>query len=214
MNPVSPAFVIADAHDIYRCGLLNMLKEHFTNCIVAQAADTENLLNAVRQQQYDVIMIDAGLPPLNGLEAARSVIQLNADCRIILYAKAHSEELAVEAFAAGANAFFYTDEPQLRIIFKVSEMLRNGCCITEDIIKAYRAAQQRITLQQDTTKTMTACEKEVLQYIIKGLKNREIAETLHRSIKTVINHRHNIMVKAGCHNTAQLLAYCRAMGWV
>jgi DNA-binding NarL/FixJ family response regulator len=140
MNPSCPVFIIADTHDVYRIGVLNLLKQHFTGCTVTEVTDTGNLLQTVQQQQYDIILIDTGLPPGNGFNAARSVIQLHADCRIIMYANTGGEEVVVEAFASGANAFFYNDEPQQQIIFKVTEMLKNGCCITANTIKAYRTA--------------------------------------------------------------------------
>jgi DNA-binding NarL/FixJ family response regulator len=214
MNPSCPVFIIADTHDVYRIGVLNLLKQHFTGCTVTEVTDTGNLLQTVQQQQYDIILIDTGLPPGNGFNAARSVIQLHADCRIIMYANTGGEEVVAEAFASGANAFFYNDEPQQQIIFKVTEMLKNGCCITANTIKAYRTAQQRIIKNNGHPKPLTLREKEVLQYIIKGLKNREIAEVLYLSVKTIINHRCNIMRKANCHNTAQLLAYAKKMGWI
>jgi two-component system response regulator NreC len=168
----------------------------------------------VEQQPHDVVLIDVALPPGNGFTAAYNLIQLHAGCRIMMFAYERNDDAVIEAFARGATAFFYGNEPEEDIIYKTTEMLKSGYCITPDTVKAYREALHRIALRQNPLNPLTRREKVVLQYIIKGMHNPQIAALLYRSVKTIGNQRNSIMHKAGCHNIVELMAHVRKMGWL
>lgn len=210
----APAFIIADANSIYRCGMANLLKEQFTDCTTTEVADVHTLIAAVHHHWFNVILMDVSLPPVNGFEAARSLTQLYSNCCIVLYAYERSEQVIIQAFAAGAVCFFNRDETAETIIYKIEEVLQKGCCITSHELKAYKAAHTRIFNPQPNHKILTLREKEVLQLIQKGSTSKQIAAQLHRSPKTIDNHRSNIMTKTGTHNIAQLVLYAQEMGYV
>ena len=204
---LSPAFMIADANGIYRRGLATLLTEHFTGCTVNVAATTEQLLTVAQQHWFDVLLIDTSLPAANSFEAARTLLQQYSDCRMVLYAHNHTEQVMVQAFAAGAAAFFNHFETPDTIIFIIREVLAKGCCITPDAFKAYQAAHTRIQNTQQLAKPLTRREQEILQLLLQGKTSRQIAEELHLSTKTVDNHRSNIMAKTGTHSITQLLLF-------
>lgn len=214
MNLAYPAFIIADTHHVFCTGFKELLQQHFINCTITHVANADCLLQAAQQQAVDLVLIDACLPPHDGFTAACQLVQLKAACRMVLYAHENSEQTMVKAFASGAAAYFYAQEPVEAILFKLTETLKNGYCIRPENIKAYRTAQEHLLMPLPKGKLLTATEKKVLQYVAQGLTNSQIAGLLYRSTRTIDNHRQHIMKKAGCHNAVQLLAYARAKGWI
>ena len=206
---LAPAFIIADASCINRPGLANLLKEYFTGCTITEVEDAAALMAATQQQWYDAVFTQIHLPADGGFATAQNLLQQCSSYRVIFYAHHNTQQQVVQAFAAGAAAFFNCQETKDAILHKIKEVLHKGCCFTPAEFEAYKTAHSRLIKAQDTHKPLTPREKEVLAFLCKGLINREIADTLFISKKTVDNHRGNIMEKTGCSNIAELIVYAK-----
>jgi DNA-binding NarL/FixJ family response regulator len=210
MATLSPAFIIADAHGLHRCGLTNFLKQHFKDCTVAEVANANELFAATQQHWFDIILIDVRLPHLNGFETARQLKQLSADCCLVLYSAEQNEELKMRAFSCGAACFFYTGDTEDAVIAKITEVLEKGFSITVENFRAYQRAHKR--LEDSMNIILTQREKEILLFLKKGYTSIQIAADLSLSKRTVENHRQHLMHKTKCHNTPQLLLYSQEHG--
>jgi DNA-binding NarL/FixJ family response regulator len=199
--------VIADTNIVYRHGLTALIEKHFTNCTIAEVADANALLCVLRESCADVILAPVNLLQQEGFTVIQQLLQQHNHLRIILYAAHRNEQLMLQAFVAGAAAFFYSDEPVENIIYKTEQVLQFGCCITPDTFNAYKTAHN-----QQNDKQLTRREKEILQWVEKGNTTQQIAQLLYLSNKTVQNHRNNILRKTGCHNMAQALQHVKQYG--
>ncbi len=211
---LSPAFIIADASCVNRPGLVKLLTTNFTGAAITEVADATALTAAAAHEWYDVVFADVHLLPGGGFTAARDILQVCSDYRIILYAHHNTLQDMVQAFAAGAAAFFNCNEPEETILHKIREVLEKGGCITPVEFAAYKAAHSPVPQQVQHNKPLTLREKEVLGFVCKGLSNQKIADTLYLSVKTIENHRSSIRDKTGCHNTAQLILHVNKNGGV
>lgn len=209
MATQSPAFIIADAHCVYRCGLTTFLTQHFKGCTITEVTNAGDLFAAAQHHWYDMVLMNVHLPP-NGFETARELKQLYADCCLVLYSSEENEQLKMCAYNCGAVSFFYARETAAAIIACIEEVLEKGFSINAESFRAYQREHKRIA--ESAKVALTQREKEVLYFIQKGFTNKQIAAQIFVSAKTVENHRHHLMHKTNCHNTAQLLMYVRENG--
>lgn len=211
MQPNS--FIIADINSVYTHGLASLFTTAFTNVTVTEAADYAELFTMASENWFDLAIINADLPPQGGFNAVEHLREHHRHCRIIVYAHDNNARLMVKAFAAGASAFFFSNEKRDAILHTITEVLTKGFCVTANAFAAYASAQKRLLPMHDDKK-LTLREKEVLQLILAGCTSKEAAAQLYVAEKTVVNHRNNINAKTKCHNVAQLLKYAQENGLI
>jgi DNA-binding NarL/FixJ family response regulator len=199
---------VADDHPIYRRGLINFLKANFEECIVDEAENSQALLNAMDECNYDLIFIDIRMPEVNGIEATRMIIQKNPSTKIIGVSFYEDDLHAISMFENGAMGFLSKNAPEKDIILAVETVLSGTLFIPS------RNVGEILNHRSNEYVGISDREKEVLLLICEGLSNKEIATRLHLSLKTVENHRTHLHDKIGTHNTAALVMYASRKGWV
>jgi DNA-binding NarL/FixJ family response regulator len=198
--------LLVDDHNLVRRGFRRMLEDEADMKVVGEAADGEEAIRLAKQLRPRVVVMDCALPGMNGLQAARGILEDFPDT-VVLMLSMHSESTWVrQAVEAGAKGFVLKNALELDLgsaIRKVAagETVFDPQVEQKTVLKGERAA-------------LTPRELEVLQMIVDGKSNKEIAIALELSANTVAVHRANIMNTLGIHKTAELVVYAIRAGLV
>jgi DNA-binding NarL/FixJ family response regulator len=208
--------LIADDHEVARKGIRSILEGHPGWEVCAEAKDGREAVEYASQFKPDLLLIDIGMPNLNGLDAARQILAAMPEALILILTIHDSEHIVREVLAAGARGFLLKSDAgrdlvaavealQGRRTFftsKVSQMMLDGYLRPAE---AHDAGEQRI---------LTPREREVIQLVAEGKTTNEIATTLSLSVKTAETHRTNLMRKLDLHSIADLTLYAVRNGIV
>ncbi len=210
--------LLADDHDMVRMGLKTylMLDERFE--VIAEAANGQEVIDLLDQngdgEQPDLILMDMMMPVMNGVEATRHILNRYPHLKIVILTSFIEDDLVVEAIEAGAVSYILKTVSAEELIYALQGASRGMPVMTGDISQALtRGIRQRSTAQEEAS-DLTGREREVLMLIAEGLSNKEIAEELHISIKTVKTHVSNLLMKCELEDRTQLAIFAHRKGWV
>ena len=201
-----PRLLLADDHTILVEGLKALLAPEFD--IVATAGDGRAVLEAAKEYQPDIILLDISMPGLNGIEAARRLKQSNPDAKLIILTMHGDLSFVRAAFEAGASGYVLKQSAATELVTALHEVDNGRRYVSSLILE--RLGTETLTFQRRPTKIsgdLTTRQREVLQLLAEGRVRKEIAEILGVSVKTVEFHKQKITEKLGIHTDAELTAY-------
>jgi DNA-binding NarL/FixJ family response regulator len=206
--------LLADDHGIVRRGLRSLLEEA-GHSVVAEAADGLEAMQLAEQHQPDLLILDIGMPKLNGIEVAARTQKLGRPPGVIILSMHADESYIIRALASGARAYLLksaTDEdllPALRAVASGKPFFSPAvtAVLVEDYIRRLQA--KGLT---DSFDLLTDREKEVLQLLAEGRSNKEVATQLNVGLSTIETHRSNLMQKLNLHSTAEIVLYAVRKG--
>ncbi|MCM3748139.1 response regulator transcription factor [Paenibacillus pasadenensis] len=208
--------MIVDDHDMVRMGLKTylMLEPKFE--VVAEAGSGEDALRLLEKGLEgglpDLVLMDLMMPGMDGVETTRRVIEAYPSVRIVLLTSFLEDEKVVAAVEAGAVSYVLKTVSSEELVYALTGALRGMPVMTADVSQALtRGLRQRSA--QGVDEGLTEREKEVLLLIAEGRANKEIAEELHISIKTVKTHVSNLLMKCEMEDRTQLAVYAHRKGW-
>ena len=209
--------VIVEDHTILREGLRALLSTQKDLEVVGEAGDGREAVRVVARLVPDLVLIDLSMPKLNGMEAIREIKNLNPEIKAIALTVHKSDEYVLASLEAGANGYILKDASQGELILAIQYVMDGKIYISPsisgNIVEVYLDRRKgKKTLS--TWDALTSREKEILKLIAEGYKNKEIAEDLCISLKTVEKHRANLMKKLDLHNAAALTVYAVDKGLV
>jgi two-component system, NarL family, response regulator NreC len=206
--------LLADDHSIVRRGLRSLLEDGGIS-VVAEAADGLEALRLCEEHRPDTLILDVGMPKLNGIEVAARVQKLAVRPGVIMLSMHSDESYIIRALAAGARAYLLksaTDEDLLPAVHAVATGKRYfSPAVTAVLVEDYVRHLHTRGLT-DSFHLLTDREKEVLQLLAEGRSNKEVAALLDLGLSTVETHRANLMQKLGLHNTAEIVLYAVRKG--
>ncbi len=201
--------LLADDHTILRDGIRALLDDQADIEVVGEAQDGQATVKMTAQLLPDVVVMDIAMPLLNGLEATRQIQRDYPQVKVLILTMHENEEYIRQVLAAGALGYVLKDAAAhdllgaIRAVYQGEAVLSPA--ITRLVIEDYlRWGDIR---PPDSTNGLTSREREVLQLIAEGYTNKEIAEILCLSIKTVQSHRTNLMSKLDLHDRGELIKY-------
>ena len=201
--------VLAEDHAIVRKGLRSLLEQQSGIEVLAEASDGREAVKAVETLKPDLLLMDFSMPGLNGLEATRQVKQRVPSTRVLILTRHDNKEYIEAILKAGASGYLLKKSAASELIYAIQSVYRGDSFLDPSIsgmvIEGF--LHQSAGEGQAPDEIITPREREVLQLIAEGHPNREIASTLHISVKTVDNHRANLMKKLELINTADLIQY-------
>ncbi len=203
--------LVADDHPVVRQGLKSLLtREGFS--VVGEAADGREALRQVEALHPEVALLDLGMPGLNGLDAAREIMQSSAGTKVVILTQHAEEPYILEALRAGVHGYVLKSQSVSDVVQAIRDVTRGKLyvspAISEVVVSAYRG-QTRLPADLLTTR-----EREVLQLVAEGKSTKMIAEILGIAQKTAESHRSHLMVKLGIHQVAGLVRYAVRRGLV
>ena len=202
--------LLADDHGIVRRGLRTLLQTAPGVTVVGEASDGMEAVRLCEQLRPDVLIVDVGMPALNGIEVATRALHAMPGLRVVILSMHSDESYVIRALNAGASAYLLkeaTDEDLLPALKAVME----GRRFFSPAISALVAGEYIRQLQErglhDSYDLLTDREKDVLHLLAEGRSNKEVAALLDLSLSTIETHRGNLMQKLGLHNTADIVLY-------
>jgi DNA-binding NarL/FixJ family response regulator len=203
--------LLADDHTIMREGLRALLESDQRLEVVAAVDNGREAVRAAVALKPDLVVMDLAMPEMDGLSAIRELVRRNAETKVLVLTMHKGEEYIRASLQAGARGYMLKDGSGSELLMAIQTVLANKTfvspAVANRIVSAYLerdGADGGVRLLSDT---LTAREKQVLKLVAEGRRNREIAEFLFVSVKTVEKHRANLMSKLGLHNTAALTAF-------
>lgn len=212
----SIAVLIADDHTVVREGLRKLLEAEDGIEVVGEAATGRKAVELTKKLQPDVVVMDIAMPKMNGLEATRQIRKADPDAKILILS-AHSDDAYVENVAAlGASGYLIKQTSAHFLSEAIREVHKGKTFFSPSVAKRMHKRQQDSLSRKGVPKAgvsdLSAREMEVLQLIAEGEANKQIADSLGISIKTVEKHRDHLMRKLDIHDTAGLTRYAIASG--
>lgn len=208
--------LLADDHGIVRRGLRSLLEEAGES-VVAEAADGLEAIRLTEEHRPDLLILDIGMPKLNGIEVAARSQKLDRPPGVIILSMHADESYIIRALAAGARAYLLkdaTDEdllPAVRAVGAGKPFF--SPTVTAVLVEDYVRALQKRGLS-DSYHLLTDREREVLHLLAEGRSNKEVATLLDLGLSTVETHRANLMQKLNLHNTAEIVLYAVRKGLI
>jgi DNA-binding NarL/FixJ family response regulator len=198
--------LLVDDHSLVRRGFRRMLEDESDMQVVGEAGDGEEAIKLAKELHPRVVVMDCALPGMNGLQATREIIE-NAPNTVVLMLSMHTESTWVrQAIDAGAKGYVLKNALDLELGAAIRKVAAGETVFDPQV-------EQRSVLKGERA-ALTQRELEVLQKIVDGKSNKEIAVELDLSANTVAVHRANIMNTLGIHKTAELVVYAIRAGLV
>jgi len=211
------SIVLADDHTILREGLRSLLTADPGFEVVGEARDGREAVRSVEKLGPDLILMDLSMPRMSGMEAIREIKKRYPETKIIALTVHKTEEYLLSTLQAGADGFVLKDATHGELITAIKSVMGGKSylspAVSEKVIEGYLQGKKS-TRSRSTWESLSQREREVLKLIAEGYKNKEIAEDLCISLKTVEKHRANLMKKLDLHNAAALTVYAVDKGLV
>jgi DNA-binding NarL/FixJ family response regulator len=199
--------LLVDDHALVRRGFRRILEDEEDITVKGEANDGEEAVRMAKQLKPDVIVMDCALPGMNGLAATRKILEHDPKAAVLMLSM-HSEDTWVrQSLEAGARGYMLKNAVDLELITAIRRVAAG-----EEVLDPQVARRTNLKGERETG--LTVRELEVLQLIVAGLSNKEIANQLNLSANTVAVHRANIMDALGIHKTAELVVYAIRNGLV
>jgi DNA-binding NarL/FixJ family response regulator len=201
-----PRLLLADDHTILVEGLKALLASEFD--VVATAGDGRAVLEAAKQYQPDLILLDISMPGLNGIEAARRLKQSNPVAKLIILTMHADLSFVSAAFEAGVSGYVLKQSAATELVTALHDVEAGRRYISLLIQKRVGThVPPFLRRPKGLSADLTSRQREVLQLLAEGRVRKEIAQVLGVSVKTVEFHKQNITEKLGVHTDAELTAY-------
>jgi DNA-binding NarL/FixJ family response regulator len=204
-----PRVLLAEDHSVVREGTRGMLERDGSVSVVGEAADGPSAVALARQLAPDVVLLDIGLPLLNGIDATRQIKALPKPPRILILTAYDDAAYARAAFEAGANGYLVKTATMGRIIQAIHAVASGQVVLDEAVARGFLTR-----LDATSREGLSEREMEVLGLAAQGIRNREIGERLMLSTRTVEAHFTSIFNKLGVSSRTEAVTHVIARGWL
>jgi DNA-binding NarL/FixJ family response regulator len=202
--------ILADDHRIFRDGIASLLADTDFAEVVGEASNGQELLSLLTEMKPDIAIVDVTMPGMNGIEVTERIVCQHPEVKVLILSMHNSEEFVMNALKAGAMGYLPKDTSReelldaIRTIADGNEYFGKG--IGDQFLKSWlrRSKSEQAVAENNL---LTQREIEVLKYAAAGLPNKEIADKLFISIRTVDCHKNHIMQKLKLKNTAELVLF-------
>jgi DNA-binding NarL/FixJ family response regulator len=199
--------LLVDDHALVRRGFRRIIEDEQHISVIGEANDGDEAVRMARELRPQVIVMDCALPGTNGMEATRRILAIAPETAILMLSM-HSEETWVrQALAAGARGYILKNILDMELVSAIERVAAGQTVIAPQVSPPE-------ALKGERNKGLSLREMEILQLIVDGKSNKEIASQLNLSANTVSVHRANIMEALGIHKTAELVVYAIRNGLV
>lgn len=208
--------VLVDDHEIVRQGLRTLVERQPDMEVVAEAGDGRQALTIIPQVHPDVVVMDVSMPELNGINATRQLLGANPSLKILALTVHEERSYLRELLAIGASGYLLKRVAADELVYAIRRVAEGGVYLDgrllPDVLDTYFRPVGKEALQ--IRSTLTAREEEVIRLIARGFSNKEIANKLSVSVKTVETHKARSLDKLGLKSRAEIVRYAMNQGWL
>ena len=205
--PDKISVLLVDDHSLVRRGFRRILEDEPDMNVVGEAGDGEEAVKLAQQFRPQVVLMDCALPGISGLQATRQILQLVPETRVLMLSMHPEETLVRQALESGASGYILKNAMDLELGSAIRRVAAGEKVLDEQLSRP-------ASLKGERDYGLTPRELEILQFIVDGKSNKEIATQLQLSANTVAAHRANMMDALGIHKTAELVVYAIRNGLV
>jgi DNA-binding NarL/FixJ family response regulator len=202
---------LADDHEIVRQGLRSMLQGQRDCEVVGEAVDGRQAVAMTKELNPDVVILDIGMPTLNGLEATRHILKMRPQTKVLILTMHESDSMIREVLDAGARGYILKTDAGRDLVTAVDSLRRNKTFFTsrvsQMILDGYLKGDTRAQNSAAGGIRLTPRQREIVQLLAEGKSSKEVAVALSMSVKTAETHRANIMRKLDCHSVSEVVRY-------
>jgi len=203
--------LIADDHEVVRKGLVALLQQQLDWQVCGEAGDGRDAVEKAQQLRPDVVILDIGMPSLNGLEATRQILKTNPHARILILTLHDSDQVVRDVLNAGARGFLLKSDAARDLVAAVEALRRDKTYFTSKVasmvLEGYLKGSTGPAPTPVSRNRLTPREREIVQLLAEGKSTKEVAVALGLSVKTAETHRSNIMRKLQLHSVSDLVLY-------
>lgn len=185
--------------------------------IVGEAEDGLDAIRKIRQAQPEMVLLDLSIPKVSGISVMKEIKRDLPEIKILVLTIHESDQYVLEAFDAGVDGYCIKDASRPELMVAIDSVLQGKSYISpgisDQVIDGYLNGRKTLKKESDWD-TVTQREREVLKLLAEGYSNKEIADFLHISVKTVEKHRSNLISKLDIHNVAQLTTFAIQKGLI
>lgn len=207
--------VLGDDHTLVRQGLRKILEEKREWEVVAEAGDGREAVRQALALRPDVVVLDIGMPLLNGIESTRQIVRRHPEIRVLILSMHSDEAYITQALQAGAKGYLLKDSADTDLIRGVADVAAGKSFFSPTVARVMLDDYVRHLADKgisDRYEALSEREREIFQLIAEGHSNKEIADVLSISPATVETHRAHIFQKLDLHNTAEVVLYAVRRG--
>ena len=197
---------LADDHELLRSGIRCLLEAEPGWEVCGEASNGREAVEQITQMRPDIVIIDIGMPVLNGLEATRQIVKSSEKTKVIILTVHESHQVVREVLNAGAKGYILKSDASRDLVTAIHALQRNKTFFTSKVADLMLDSflKGKTGIEKDV---LTAREREVVQLLAEGKSTKEVAVALGLSVKTAETHRSNIMRKLDLHSVSELVLY-------
>lgn len=203
--------LLADDHAVLRSGIRMLVESEWGWEVCGEASTGREAVSMSLKLKPDVIVLDIGMPELNGLDATRQIKRDRPETAVLIFSSHESEQLVRDVFDAGARGYLLKNDAPQHLVAAVKTLLTGkpyfSARISETIFAAYLKAGQPGAAPAESAHRLSPREREIVQLLCEGSTNKEVAAQLGVSAATIETHRKNIMQKLDLKAFSQLVVY-------
>jgi DNA-binding NarL/FixJ family response regulator len=203
--------LVADDHEVVRRGLCALLRNQPEWEVCGEAGDGREAVEKVLTLKPEVVILDIGMPNLNGLEATRQILKTNPRIKVLVLTLHDSDQVVQEVLNAGARGFLLKTDAARDLVAAVEALRRGKTYFTPKVaamvLDGYLRRENGTAPERPARRRLTPREREVVQLLAEGKSSKEVAVVLGLSVKTAETHRSNIMRKLELHSVSDLVLY-------
>lgn len=206
--------MIVDDHAVVRKGIINLLEDEENIEIVGEAADGVEAMEGIKDLKPTIVLLDLSMPRMTGFEVAKIISQKHPNVRSLIFSMHNNQEYMVQAVENGAMGYLLKDTSKEEILKALDTVAAGNkyfpptvsAMIIDGLLNQKKTGGASAKKETSAiTNVLSKQEKVILNYIVEGLNSQEISEKLQLSVRTVSNHRANILRKTQVKNTAELV---------
>ncbi len=203
--------LVADDHEVVRKGLVALLQQQPNWEVCGEAGDGREAVEKTRELRPEVVILDIGMPSLNGLEATRQILKLNPQAKVLILTLHDSDQVVRDVLNAGARGFLLKSDAARDLVAAVEALRRDKTYFTSKVaamvLEGYLKGGAGPAPATTGRNRLTPREREIVQLLAEGKSTKEVAVVLGLSVKTAETHRSNIMRKLQLHSVSDLVLY-------
>jgi len=207
--------LLADDHIVMRTGLRALLERQANLEVVGESENGRETVELAASLRPDVVVMDVGMPVLNGIEATQTIIAQCPTVAVVILSMHADESYVMRALKAGARGYLLKDSAAADLIGAIQAISQGKSFFSPKVSRILAEDYVRVLKQKgavDTYDLLTSREREILQLLAEGKANKEVATVLNISPYTVETHRSHILQKLNLHNSAELVLYAVRKG--
>jgi two-component system, NarL family, response regulator NreC len=207
--------LLADDHTVVRAGLRALLENHPNLEVVDETENGRQAVELSASLMPDVVVMDVGMPILNGIEATKQIVNQCPATRVVILSMHSDESYVMRALQAGARGYLLKDSAAADLIRAIEAVSQGKSFFSPKVSRILAEDYVRVLKQKgavDTYDLLTSREREILQLLAEGKSNKEVSADLNISLYTVETHRSHILQKLDLHNSAELVLYAVRKG--